>query len=193
MGARLLIGFFFFLFLALGGKESFADNNRSFTLRAGDVVQVTVWKEEGMDREIVVLPDGTITFPLAGTLSVAGLTPAKAQEVIKTALYRSIPDASVSLVVKAPLGHAINVTGQVAKPGEIVMGHSMTVMQALSQAGGLTAFADEDSIRVLRKDEGGTENAIAIPYEAIARGKDLDKNILLIPGDVIVVPTDGLF
>ncbi|HAX91146.1 MAG TPA: sugar transporter [Rhodospirillaceae bacterium] len=163
-----------------------------FSIRSGDVLQVTVWKEDGLDHEIVVLPDGTITFPLAGTIPVAGLTPKAAQDMIKEKLNNTIPDASVSVVVKAPLGHTVNVVGQVTKPGEIIMTQRMSVMQALSQAGGLSAFASTDDIKILRQVDG-KETAIPFPYDDITDGDNLDKNISLMPGDVIVVPTAGLF
>ena len=164
----------------------------TFTIRSGDILQVTVWKEEGMDREIVVLPDGTLTFPLAGSVKVSGLTPSQAEEAIKERLKGAMPDASVTVVVKAPLGHTVNVIGQVQKPGEIVIGGRMTVMQALSQAGGLTAFAKERGIIILRRinDE---EISIPFPYGDVSSGDSLEKNIDLLPGDVIVVPTAGLF
>lgn len=163
-----------------------------FKIRSGDVLQITVWKEEGMDHEVVVLPDGSVSFPLIGMVTVEGLTTEEATESIKEKLKRSIPDAAVSVIVKAPLGHTVNVIGQVTKPGEIVMGRRITVMQALSQAGGLTPYADDDSINILRKVDG-KETSIDFPYDDVSRGRDLDKNIELQPGDVIVIPTAGLF
>lgn len=180
----------FFIFSAAPFPAQAEDS--TFTLRAGDVLQITVWKEEGMDREIVVLPDGTITFPLTGTITLANLTPTEAQDLIKEKLKAAMPDASVSVIVKAPMGHTVNVMGQVAKPGEIIMGRKMTVMQALSQAGGLTTFADEGKIKILRTVES-KENSINFPYDDVVDGNNLDQDITLLPGDVIVVPTAGLF
>lgn len=167
-------------------------NDKNYTIQAGDVLQITVWKEADMDREVLVLPDGTVSFPLIGSFSAEGLTPAQVQSTIKTKLATLIPDASVTVVVKAALGHSISVIGQVAKPGELLMGHQMSVLQALSQAGGLTPFASEDSIKVLRNVDG-EQTAITIPYDDIAQGRNLDKNIPLEPGDIIMVPTAGLF
>jgi len=163
-----------------------------YTISPGDVLQITVWKEDGMDREILVLPDGTITFPLIGSFSVQGATPADVQATVKEKLQRYIPNASVTVMIKAALGHTVNVIGQVTKPGEIVMGHRLTVMQALSQAGGLTPYADEGSIKILRRKEG-KETSIAFDYSDVASGRHLDKDITLNPGDVVVVPTAGLF
>ena len=163
-----------------------------FKIRPGDVLQITVWKEDGMDHEITVLPDGSITFPLVGMVKIQGTSPSGAAAIIKHKLRRSIPDASVSVIVKAPLGHTVNVIGQVTKPGKLIMTGRMTVMQALSQAGGLTPFADDDSINIIRKKES-KETSINFPYDDVARGRNLNKNIELEPGDVIVVPTEGLF
>jgi len=163
-----------------------------FTVRAGDVLQVTVWKEDSLDRETLVLPDGTITFPLIGTFNAAGLTPAQLQDAIKIKLEPLIPNAAVTVLVKAPSGHTISVIGQVAKPGELVMNHRTTAMQALSQAGGLTPYASEGKIIILRQI-GSAETAIPFPYRDVAEGKNLNEDVALMPGDVIVIPTSGLF
>lgn len=184
----LLLTLLIFTLLPLGGIAEASE----FKIRPGDVLQITVWKEEGMDHELVVLPDGAVSFPLVGMLSIEGLTTSEAADKLKAKLKRTIPDAAVSVIVKAPLGHTVNIIGQVNKPGEIVMGRSMTVMQALSQAGGLTPFADDDSINILRKKDG-KEVSIDFPYDDVSRGRDLEKNIKLQAGDVIVVPTEGLF
>jgi len=163
-----------------------------FRLRAGDVLQVTVWKEAGLDQEVVVLPDGTITFPLAGTVAVQKLTVEEAQEAIKQKLSSAIPDASVAVMVKSPMGHTVSVIGQVTKPGDFVIGRQMTVMQALSQAGGLTPFASEGNITVLRNVDG-KKTSIEYPYNDIVAGKNFDKDVDLLPGDVVFVPSAGLF
>jgi polysaccharide export outer membrane protein len=168
-----------------------AETDTSYKINAGDILQVTVWKEEGLDQEILVLPDGTINYPLIGSIPAQGETTAQVQVVIKQKLQKLIPDASVTVAVKAALGHTVSVIGQVTKPGELVMGHRLTVMQALSQAGGLTPYASEGSIIILRRDNG-KETSIPFPYGDIVSGDNLDKDIVLNPGDVVVVPTAGL-
>ncbi|NBO17972.1 MAG: polysaccharide export protein [Proteobacteria bacterium] len=172
--------------------ESAKTVSSNYKIRSGDVLQITVWREENMDREVLVLPDGTISFPLIGAFNVQGMTPGQVQNTIKSKLKTLIPEASVTVLVKATLGNSVSIIGQVAKPGELVMNHSLTVMQALSQAGGLTPYADEDDIIILRRVDG-KETAIEFPYDEIARGDELEKNIMLFPGDVVVVPTAGLF
>ena len=163
-----------------------------YTLNPGDVLQITVWKEDGLDREVLVVPDGSINFPLAGTLSAAGKTTAQLQDEIVAKLQKYIPDASVAVSVKAALGNVVDVIGQVAKPGELTIGHRTTVMQALSMAGGLTPYASENKIIILRTVDG-KESSIAFPYDDVQRGQSLDKDIALSPGDVVVVPSSTLF
>jgi polysaccharide biosynthesis/export protein len=162
-----------------------------YTIIPGYVLQITVWKEEELNQEVLVLNDGTINFPLIGSIPAAGQTTAELQDTIKEKLAKLIPDASVTVAVKAALGHTVSVIGQVTKPGELVMGHDLTVMQALSQAGGLTPYADEDRIIILHREQG-KETSIPFPYSDVAHGDDLDKDIVLRPGDVVVVPTAGL-
>jgi polysaccharide export outer membrane protein len=180
------------VFLSFSPPAAAVAIDADYTIAAGDVLQITVWKEEGLDREILVLPDGTITFPLIGSFTAQGMTPAQAQTTIKDKLQKLIPDASVAVMVKAPLGHTVSVIGQVTKPGELLMGHHITVMQALSQAGGLTPYASENHIIVLRR-QGGKETSIAFRYGDVSSGLNLENDIVLSPGDVVVVPTAGLF
>lgn len=188
------------IFLALSGnvfaaeadttQDSSITSATDFTIRSGDVLQVTVWKEDGLDREVLVLPDGTITFPLVGTIKVEDMTPVDMQAAIRAKLQATIPDATVTVSVKAPLGHKISVLGQVQKPGEIIMGSNMSVMQALSQVGGLTPYASEDII-IIRQTKNGKES-IEYPYDDISRGRHLDKDIDLKAGDVVFVSTSGI-
>jgi polysaccharide export outer membrane protein len=177
--------------IAATTENSLSATEAPCTLRPGDVLQVTVWKEDALDRELLVLPDGTIDFPLIGSVSAKGLTTSELQTAIKKKLQKFIPDASVIVTLKAALGHTVSVIGQVVKSGELIMGHRFTVMQALSQAGGLTPYAGEGGIIILRR-EGDKEISIPFPYDDVVKGKNLDKDILLNPGDVVVVPTASL-
>ena len=164
----------------------------NYTLRAGDNLHISVWKEDEMDRIVLILPDGTIDFPLIGSVKAAGLTPAALKDTITEKLLPFIPAATVSVVVKDTAGNTVSVIGQVAHPGDIVMAHELSVMQALSQAGGPTPYADESDIKILRKVDG-RQVSLSFDYSMIARGKHLDENINLQPGDVVVVPTASLF
>lgn len=163
----------------------------SYFVRPGDLLRVTVWKEEELDRDVLVLPDGTVDFPLIGSFEAQGKTTAQLQNEIKRKLKPFIPAASVTVIVKETRGNSISIIGQVARPGDVIMNRSMSVMQALSQVGGLTAYADDDIV-ILRKVDG-EEISIQFDYSAVSAGRALDSNITLLPGDVIVVPTASLF
>lgn len=166
---------------------------KDFVVLPGDVLQITVWKEEGMDRETLVLPDGSITFPLVGTLYIQGKNLFEVQSAIMDQLALYIPDASVDVSVKAPLGHKASILGQVQKPGDVILGGNTNVMQAISQVGGLTPYADEDEIVVIRTLDDGKKLTLPYHYDDMVGGHNLDKDIVLEPGDVVIVETDGLF
>lgn len=187
---------FIFLLVLASAMPSFAatpeSTDSTYALRAGDVIRITTWKEEGMDQELTILPDGTVNYPLVGTLNVAGKTTGEVQTLIKTKLERLIPAASVTVSVKEARGNSISVIGQVSRPGEIMMNRPLTVMQALSQAGGLTSFANESRISILRTVDG-KQTALPFDYSDVSTGRALETNITLAPGDVIVIPTAGLF
>ncbi|MDD3029297.1 MAG: polysaccharide export protein [Alphaproteobacteria bacterium] len=180
------------LLLALFPLSASAIESNPFSVLAGDVLQITVWKEDGLDREALVLPNGDITFPLIGTLKVQGLTPAEIQYLVKKSLEKFIPDAFVTVQVKAALGHTVSVLGQVAKPGEIILSHRMTALQALSQAGGLTPYADESEIIVIRHGKN-KDSSLPVSYDKLSSGNNLSGDVVLEPGDVLVVPTETLF
>ena len=164
----------------------------SYTLRPGDLLHISVWKEDELDREVLVLPDGTVDFPLIGSATAAGETPAELKKIITDKLKPFVPAAAVTVTVKETRGNAVSIMGQVTKPGDIVMSNALTVMQALSQAGGLTPYAESDSIVILRKIDG-KEQSIPFDYSDVARGRHLETNITLAPGDVLIVPTASLF
>ncbi len=114
------------------------------------------------------------------------------QDTIKTKLKKYIPSATVSVTIKAALGHTVSVVGQVNKPGEMIITHRLTTLQALSQAGGLTPFASERNIIIVRHT-GDKDISIPVPYHDFVDGDELDKDITLQPGDVVIVPTSSLF
>jgi polysaccharide export outer membrane protein len=158
-----------------------------YLLNPGDVLEVSVWKEEGMTREVLVLPDGTISFPLAGHLKASNLTAAEVQKALTERLQQYIPEPVVTVTVQEVSGNKIYVIGQVRRPGEFPAGHMIDVMQALSLAGGLTAFGDENDIKVLRR-QGDRQISFPFDYSAVKKGSKLEMNIILQSGDVVVVP-----
>ena len=174
------------ILLALVSLPAVAQQS-GYRLNPGDILQVSVWKEEGMEREVIVLPDGMISFPLAGHLKAAGRSAAEVEQELVKRIGRYISEPVITVTVAAVAGNKIYVIGQVNRPGEFTVTRGIDVMQALSLAGGLTAFGDEDDIKVLRREDG-RQQAFDFDYSAVKRGQDLGSNLILIPGDVVVVP-----
>jgi polysaccharide export outer membrane protein len=158
-----------------------------YLLRPGDLLVVSVWKETDMQSEVLIRPDGGITFALAGEIQAAGHTVADLTKMLETHIRKFIPDAVVTVSVKAINGNRVYVIGKVNRPGDFPLNGPMDVMQALSLAGGATPFADTNAIRVLRRS-GDKQMSIAFHYGDVERGRRLDQNILLQSGDTVVVP-----
>ncbi len=160
---------------------------QGYKLRGGDLIQVSVWGEDKLQRESLVLPDGSITYPLAGRVEVVGLTSTEVEKRIAEKLKPYLPDPQVSVVIVNITGNLAYVMGKVLQPGQVLMTGPMTVLDALSMAGGLDKFADSRNIKVLRNTPQG-QKAIPIHYNQLIRGERLESNITLIPGDTILVP-----
>lgn len=165
----------------------------SYRLNPGDVIEISVWKEPELQREVLLLPDGNVAFPLVGTVQAAGRTPDEIQAEVEERLTRFFPEPVVTVSILRVAGNKLYVTGQVNQPGQFTVDQPVDVLQAIALAGGLTAFADEDDIYVLRRDQDGSQSAIAFDYDDVTDGSDLSSNIVLQQGDVVVVPTAGLF
>jgi polysaccharide export outer membrane protein len=158
-----------------------------YLIQPGDVLQVAVWKETDLTAEVLVRPDGGISFPLAGELPAAGHTVADLTAMLEQRIRKLEPDAVVTVVVKTASGNRVYVIGKVNRPGEFPLIGQIDVMQALSLAGGATPFADTNGIRILRRD-GKRQSSIAFRYNDVERGRKLEQNILLQSGDTVVVP-----
>ena len=165
-----------------------ADNTTSrYEVQPGDVLQVSVWKEADLSQQVLVRPDGGFSFPLAGDVSAIGKTVEELRLELTQRLGKLIPDAFVTVAVQEIRGNKVYVIGQVNRPGEFVVNPRIDVMQALSLAGGTTAFASPNDIFVLRR-EAGAQRRLPFNFSDVTRGKQLEQNILLRSGDVVVVP-----
>ena len=143
--------------------------------------------EEELQRETLVRPDGGISFPLVGDINAEGRTAVALTAEITEKLVRFIPDPVVTVTVAQAAGNRLYVLGEVARPGEFAMSRPVNVLQALAMAGGLTPYADRDSIQVLR-GSGDQQKAMPFDYADVAGGRSLEQNIQLQPGDVVMVP-----
>jgi polysaccharide biosynthesis/export protein len=159
-----------------------------YRLHAGDKLDVSVWKETEMQKpSIVVSPDGRFSFPLAGQIMAAGKTVAEVRQEIENKLKSYIPDPVVTVGVVDFGGNVAYVIGQVGKPGSFVMNPRINVLQALALAGGGTPFAKLDSIIVIRGSQAG-QRVLPFHFGQVSAGKNLDQNVVLESGDVVLVP-----
>ncbi|MEW6247767.1 MAG: polysaccharide biosynthesis/export family protein [Nitrospirota bacterium] len=158
-----------------------------YLLGPEDVVMISVWKDEHLTRETVVRPDGMVSFPLVGDVPAAGRTVEDLRTDLAKRLSKFIPNPHVSVAVTKLLSYKIYVLGRVNKPGEFLVGHYTDVLQALSLAGGLTPFAAENDITIVRR-QNGEQRVFRFRYGDARKGKNLEQNILLERGDVVMVP-----
>lgn len=178
------------LFSANGYADEVAIDAKKdvYTVNPGDILEINVWKEEGMLQEILVGPDGRISFPLVGNIKVGDLSLEDVERTIISKLTRYLSDPVVTVSAKQLLGNKVYVIGQVNKPGEYLVNRYVDVMQALSMAGGMTVFASVNDIIIIRRDSNGKQKTIEFEYGEIEDGDQLEQNIMLKAGDVIVVP-----
>ena len=160
----------------------------SYLLAPGDMIEISVWKEEDMQKvQTLVAPDGNISFPLAGTIVAAGKPMLALEEAIATRLADYITDPVVNIKLLQSTGNSIFVIGKVNKPGQFPTNRRIDVLQALSLAGGLTVFADEDDITIQRR-VGNAIKVFPFEYDEVLEGDHLEQNIILEPGDTVTVP-----
>ena len=159
--------------------------NTNYIIGESDSLEVSIWGEQALSRQVTVRQDGLISLPLVGELKAAGKTPVELQVIIEQALSKFIKDPKCVVIVTEPRSKRIYVDGQVINPGQFILDKDIYVSQVISLAGGFTEFADKGSITILRT-EGDKRLPIKADYNKIIKGKKPD--IKLMPGDTIVVP-----
>jgi polysaccharide export outer membrane protein len=162
-------------------------NDAEYRIGAQDVLRIDVWKEEQLTRTVPVRPDGKVTLPLLNDVQAVGLTPMQLAGAISEGLKKFINNPQVTVTVTEINSRRIYVTGEVTRAGAFPLLPSMTVLQALSGSGGFTQFARRKKIYVLRTEDG-RQVKLPFNYDDVMKGKNAEQNILLQPGDVIVVP-----
>lgn len=159
----------------------------AYQLNPGDSIFVSVWREEALQKEVRVLPDGSVTLPLAGRIEVGGLGAPEVATRIAAKLKDYLPDPNVTVVITNIEGNRAYVLGKVPKPGPVVMSGPITVLQALSMAGGLDKFADEGAIKLVRR-KADAQEILQVAYKDLLSGRDMTTNLLLKAGDTLIVP-----
>jgi polysaccharide biosynthesis/export protein len=183
-----LISILLAAFLLLGNVHADQDSPvAGYLVQPGDLLMISVWHEPDLEREVLVRPDGGFAFPLAGDVQAKDRTVEQLREALVAQLERYLPDPVVTVSLKQMTGNRIYVLGRVNRPGEFTIVRPVTVVQALAMAGGLTPYADEEAIQLLR-GSGVNEQSIRFNYADVAAGKGLEQNLLLRAGDVVMVP-----
>lgn len=177
------------VFILTGTRAIAADTTPAdrYKLQPGDVLQVVVWKETDLQSEVLIRPDGGISFALAGDMQAAGRTTDELRGELETRVRKLVPGAVVTVAVKAANGNRVFVIGKVNRPGDFALNRPIDVLQAISLAGGVTPFASADHISVLHRD-GMRQTAVRFRYSQVAKGRNLEQNILLQSGDTVIVP-----
>ncbi len=159
----------------------------SYLIGPGDVLSIDVWKEPDLSKQVSVRLDGHISLPLVNDVEAAGLTSTELREQL-TKKYKDFVDVpEVSVTVIESRSKRIYLLGKVNAPGEYPLQKNMTIVQAISLAGGLAEWADSSDIKLIRKIKG-TEKTFRVDYDAIVSGEDLAQNVQLQPDDTIFVP-----
>ena len=173
--------------LSSAEEESPVAPDSKFFLGPEDVLEISVWNYETLTTQVVVRPDGKFSFPLIGDVQAQGRTVEELRQVVEDKIKAFVQDAPVTVVVTLVGSPKVYVVGKVTHPGVYIMGKALRVMQVLAMAGGTTPYADKDDILIIREDDG-RQKTFKFNYGKVAKGKDLEKNIYLEPGDTVVVP-----
>jgi polysaccharide export outer membrane protein len=169
------------------GAQSSVTPPAGYVIGPDDVLSIVFWRDKDMGADVVVRPDGMITLPLINDIKAAGLTPDQLREQVVKAAEKFVEAPNATVVVKQINSRRFYVTGQVGRPGPYPLSGPTTVLQALAMAGGTAEFSKSDRIVVMRT-EGGKTQTFKFNYKDVIKGKNLQQNIEIRPGDTIVVP-----
>jgi len=162
-------------------------NDPNYIIGPEDELIVNVWKEVDLSRSVPVRPDGKISLPLLNDVQATGLTPMQLGSEITTRLKKFISDPQVTIIVSRVNSQRIYIVGEVNRAGAYPLVPNMTILEALSSAGGCSAFAKQTKIYILRL-ENGQEIRRPFNFKEVLSGQRMEQNILLKSGDTIVVP-----
>jgi polysaccharide export outer membrane protein len=159
----------------------------SYIIGPMDTLEIQVWKEPDFSRQVLVRPDGKITLPLIGDILASGMNTMGLKALLSERLKDFVSKPEVTVIVLESRSKNFYIIGKVTQPGTYPLNPDMTVLQAISVAGGLAEWADKESIRIIRRS-GGKDEILPFDYDKVISGKSLEQNILLKPNDTIIVP-----
>jgi polysaccharide biosynthesis/export protein len=158
-----------------------------YTIGPEDVLSIVFWRDKEMSADVVVRPDGKVSLPLLNDVDAAGHTPDQLREQLEKSAARFVADPNATVIVKEINSRKVFITGNVGKPGMYPLSGELTVLQFIAAAGGLLEYADTKNIGILREVEG-REQRLTFNYRDVSRGRNVQQNIQLKPGDTVVVP-----
>jgi polysaccharide biosynthesis/export protein len=169
------------------GVNGSAKAGKDYVIGADDVLDVSVWKEQELTRSLQVRPDGKISMPLLGDVQAAGLTPGQLAQSVSEKLKKFLTAPQVTVILTQINSQRVYVLGEVTRPGAYPVLPGMTILQAISSAGGLTQFANAKKIFLMR-DENHIQTKYPFSYKEVLDGRKADENLTIKAGDTIVVP-----
>jgi polysaccharide export outer membrane protein len=158
-----------------------------YVIGTADVLSVIIWREKDLTTDVIVRPDGMVSLPLLNDVHAAGLTPEEFRQRLTTAAARYVETPNVTVMVKAINSRKVFITGEIARPGPYSLGGPTTVLQFIAEAGGLLEYANKKNISIMRT-ENGKVTVLRFNYADVAKGRRMEQNILLKPGDTVIVP-----
>jgi polysaccharide export outer membrane protein len=159
----------------------------SYKLGPGDVIEVSVWRDENLTKELIIPPDGIMSFPLVEDVRVTDMTVPQLRQTIQKKLAEFVPDATVTVMLLSANSLRAYVIGKVNNPGVFPITMETDVMKVLAMAGGLNPFASPNKILILRR-QNGQDVKLPFNYNEVKNGENLEQNVLLRRGDIVVVP-----
>ena len=172
--------------IASAAEKDWYVEEEDYRIGKSDVLEVNVWKQEGLSRTVNVRKDGKITLPLIHDVQAAGRTPMKLKDEIQQKMSRYIETPSVTVIVQSQNSQQFYVVGNIANTGAYPLTKDLTIVQGITLAGGFTEWADRDDILLLRRTEG-EKKRIDVDYYEIVSGESKEQNIMLQADDTIIV------
>ncbi len=185
-----------FVFFLLSGYVSGAQSNQAqdlpernseYIIGAGDVLEISVWNEPDLSRTVFVRIDGRISLPLIGDVVATGKSPEALASLLEDEARKYIAEPNISVILTASNSKRYYLLGQIEKPGEYPIDYPVTLLQAIAKAGGFKEWAKTSKILIFRR-QSGVEKILTFNYDSLTKGEDLAQNILIAPGDTIIIP-----
>jgi len=159
---------------------------KGYVIGPEDVLSIVVWREKDLSTDVIVRPDGKISLPLLNDVQAAGYTPEQLAEIVEKAAAKYVTDSDATVIVRQINSRKVFVIGEVGKAGAFPLTSEMNVLQLIASVGGLAEFADKKNVMILR-NENGRERRFRFNYNEVIEGKNLQQNIMLQPGDTVLV------